>query len=112
MPDSFLPINQVSTQMSCQRGLPSPSESPCCAFMTPPVTISKPFLVLLGPKKPPFYSLPLSSTVQPSRSLEPPEDPVQTQLHRLVNPNFYGYQDTPWRIFLRKEVPEAGQRMG
>nr|XP_042139289.1 unconventional myosin-XV [Peromyscus maniculatus bairdii] len=42
--------------------------------------------------------------VQPSRSLEPPEDPVQTQLHRLVNPNFYGYQDAPWRIFLRKEV--------
>ncbi|KAH0505963.1 Unconventional myosin-XV [Microtus ochrogaster] len=42
--------------------------------------------------------------MQPSRSLEPPEDPVQTQLHRLVNPNFYGYQDTPWRIFLRKEV--------
>ncbi|XP_017169817.1 unconventional myosin-XV isoform X10 [Mus musculus] len=42
--------------------------------------------------------------VQPSRSLEPPEDPVQTQLHRLVNPNFYGYQDIPWRIFLRKEV--------
>ncbi|MEJ1273028.1 developmentally regulated GTP binding protein 2 [Cricetulus griseus] len=41
--------------------------------------------------------------VQPSRSLEPPEDPVQTQLHRLVNPNFYGYQDAPWRIFLRKE---------
>ncbi|XP_012520442.1 PREDICTED: unconventional myosin-XV [Propithecus coquereli] len=40
----------------------------------------------------------------PSRSLEPPEEPVQTQLHRLVNPNFYGYQDTPWRIFLRKEV--------
>lgn len=37
---------------------------------------------------------------------------MQTQLHRLVNPNFYGYQDTPWRIFLRKEVPGAGQRMG
>uniref|UniRef100_A0A8C6Q8H4 Unconventional myosin-XV n=1 Tax=Nannospalax galili TaxID=1026970 RepID=A0A8C6Q8H4_NANGA len=42
--------------------------------------------------------------VLPSRSLEPPEEPVQTQLHRLVNPNFYGYQDAPWRIFLRKEV--------
>ncbi|XP_037664148.1 LOW QUALITY PROTEIN: unconventional myosin-XV [Choloepus didactylus] len=40
----------------------------------------------------------------PSRSLEPPEEPVQTRLHRLVNPNFYGYQDAPWRIFLRKEV--------
>ncbi|KAL6048385.1 hypothetical protein STEG23_000078 [Scotinomys teguina] len=53
-----------------------------------------------------------SPPVQPSRSLEPPEDPVQTQLHRLVNPNFYGYQDTPWRIFLRKEVPGVGQRMG
>ncbi|XP_054991733.1 unconventional myosin-XV [Sorex araneus] len=39
----------------------------------------------------------------PLRSLEPEEEPVQTQLHRL-NPNFYGYQDTPWRIFLRKEV--------
>ncbi|XP_019512178.1 PREDICTED: unconventional myosin-XV [Hipposideros armiger] len=42
--------------------------------------------------------------VQPSRSLEPPEEPVQTRLHRLLNPNFYGYQDAPWRIFLRKEV--------
>ncbi|KAK1331743.1 LOW QUALITY PROTEIN: hypothetical protein QTO34_009718 [Cnephaeus nilssonii] len=40
----------------------------------------------------------------PSRSLEPAEDPVQTQLHRLPNPSFYGYQDTPWQIFLRKEV--------
>ncbi|XFG10788.1 hypothetical protein AB1E19_014412 [Capra hircus] len=40
----------------------------------------------------------------PSRSLEPPEDPVQTQLHRLPNPDFYGYRDTPWQIFLRKEV--------
>uniref|UniRef100_A0A8C2YKT7 Unconventional myosin-XV n=1 Tax=Chinchilla lanigera TaxID=34839 RepID=A0A8C2YKT7_CHILA len=40
----------------------------------------------------------------PSRSLEPPEEPVQTRLHRLVNPNFYGYQSAPWRIFLRKEV--------
>ncbi|XP_045744106.1 unconventional myosin-XV [Mirounga angustirostris] len=40
----------------------------------------------------------------PSRSLEPPEEPLQTRLHRLVNPNFYGYQDAPWRIFLRKEV--------
>ncbi|EFB16037.1 hypothetical protein PANDA_012269, partial [Ailuropoda melanoleuca] len=42
--------------------------------------------------------------VPPSRSLEPPEQTLQTQLHRLVNPNFYGYQDAPWRIFLRKEV--------
>ncbi|KAM9693550.1 unconventional myosin-XV [Trichechus inunguis] len=40
----------------------------------------------------------------PSRSLEPLEEPVQTQLHRLINPNFYGYRDAPWRIFLRKEV--------
>ncbi|XP_060997076.1 unconventional myosin-XV [Dama dama] len=40
----------------------------------------------------------------PSRSLEPPEDPVQTQLHRLPNPDFYGYRDAPWQIFLRKEV--------
>ncbi|KAG5203393.1 hypothetical protein JEQ12_002976 [Ovis aries] len=40
----------------------------------------------------------------PSRSLEPPEDSVQTQLHRLPNPDFYGYRDTPWQIFLRKEV--------
>ncbi|XP_058139334.1 LOW QUALITY PROTEIN: unconventional myosin-XV [Dasypus novemcinctus] len=40
----------------------------------------------------------------PSRSLEPPEEPVQTRLHRLDNPTFYGYQDAPWRIFLRKEV--------
>ncbi|XP_021103173.1 unconventional myosin-XV [Heterocephalus glaber] len=39
-----------------------------------------------------------------SRSLEPPEEPVQTQLHRLINPNFYSYQNAPWRIFLRKEV--------
>ncbi|CAH6786241.1 Myo15 [Phodopus roborovskii] len=53
---------------------------------------------------PPLILSALLSTVQPSRSLEPPEDPVQTQLHRLVNPNFYGYQDAPWRIFLRKEV--------
>ncbi|VTJ86759.1 Hypothetical predicted protein [Marmota monax] len=44
------------------------------------------------------------STVQPSRSLEPPEEPMQTRLHCLINPNFYGYQDAPWRIFLRKEV--------
>ncbi|KAM8818946.1 unconventional myosin-XV [Rhynchonycteris naso] len=42
--------------------------------------------------------------VLPSRSLEPAEDPVQTQLHRLLNPTFYGYQDPPWKIFLRKEV--------
>uniref|UniRef100_A0A452R4H6 Myosin XVA n=1 Tax=Ursus americanus TaxID=9643 RepID=A0A452R4H6_URSAM len=42
--------------------------------------------------------------VPPSRSLEPLEEALQTQLHRLVNPNFYGYQDAPWRIFLRKEV--------
>ncbi|XP_069882886.1 unconventional myosin-XV [Dipodomys merriami] len=42
--------------------------------------------------------------VLPCRSLEPPEEPVQTQLHRPFNPNFYGYQDAPWRIFLRKEV--------
>uniref|UniRef100_A0A2K6TL94 Myosin XVA n=1 Tax=Saimiri boliviensis boliviensis TaxID=39432 RepID=A0A2K6TL94_SAIBB len=40
----------------------------------------------------------------PSRSLEPPEEPMQTRLHRLINPSFYGYQDAPWRIFLRKEV--------
>ncbi|XP_063098230.1 unconventional myosin-XV [Cavia porcellus] len=40
----------------------------------------------------------------PSRSLEPAEEPVQTRLHRLINPNFYGYQNAPWRIFLRKEV--------
>ncbi|EGW01271.1 Myosin-XV [Cricetulus griseus] len=64
----------------------------------------RPSLVLMCPKKPPLYALPLLYTVQPSRSLEPPEDPVQTQLHRLVNPNFYGYQDAPWRIFLRKEI--------
>uniref|UniRef100_A0A8C5KEC4 Unconventional myosin-XV n=1 Tax=Jaculus jaculus TaxID=51337 RepID=A0A8C5KEC4_JACJA len=42
--------------------------------------------------------------VLPSRSLEPLEDPKQTQLHHPVNPNFYGYQDAPWQIFLRKEV--------
>ncbi|KAB1266477.1 Unconventional myosin-XV [Camelus dromedarius] len=40
----------------------------------------------------------------PSRSLEPDEDPLETRLHRLLNPDFYGYQDAPWRIFLRKEV--------
>uniref|UniRef100_G3RJD1 Unconventional myosin-XV n=1 Tax=Gorilla gorilla gorilla TaxID=9595 RepID=G3RJD1_GORGO len=40
----------------------------------------------------------------PSRSLEPPEELMQTRLHRLINPNFYGYQDAPWKIFLRKEV--------
>ncbi|XP_032034078.1 unconventional myosin-XV [Hylobates moloch] len=40
----------------------------------------------------------------PSRSLEPPEELTQTRLHRLINPSFYGYQDAPWRIFLRKEV--------
>lgn len=34
---------------------------------------------------------------------------MQTQLHRLPNPSFYGYQDTPWQIFLRKEVPGAGE---
>uniref|UniRef100_A0A8C0L8M7 Unconventional myosin-XV n=1 Tax=Canis lupus dingo TaxID=286419 RepID=A0A8C0L8M7_CANLU len=56
----------------------------------------------------PVTSTPRPSTgptpVPPSRSLEPPEEPLQTQLHRLVNANFYGYQDAPWRIFLRKEV--------
>ncbi|XP_069916157.1 unconventional myosin-XV [Oryctolagus cuniculus] len=56
----------------------------------------------------PVSSVPRSSVaatpVMPSRALEPPEEPVQTQLHRLPNPNFYGYQDAPWRIFLRKEV--------
>ncbi|XP_045840099.1 unconventional myosin-XV [Meles meles] len=40
----------------------------------------------------------------PSRSLEPPEEPLQTRLHRLLNPDFYGYRGAPWRIFLRKEV--------
>ncbi|XP_040830480.1 unconventional myosin-XV [Ochotona curzoniae] len=44
------------------------------------------------------------ATVLPSRALEPPEEPVQTRLHRLPNSNFYGYQDAPWQIFLRKEV--------
>lgn len=34
---------------------------------------------------------------------------MQTQLHRLPNPSFYGYQDPPWQIFLRKEVPGAGE---
>lgn len=34
---------------------------------------------------------------------------MQTQLHRPINPNFYGYQDAPWRIFLRKEVPGQTQ---
>ena len=43
-----------------------------------------------------------------SRSLEPAEDPVQTRLHRLLSPDFYGYQDAPWQIFLRKEVLEPG----
>lgn len=37
---------------------------------------------------------------------------MQTQLHRLPNPSFYGYQDTPWQIFLRKEVPGAGLTRG
>lgn len=49
----------------------------------------------------------LHSLALPSRSLEPAEEPVQTRLHRLLNPTFYGYQDAPWRIFLRKEVPGA-----
>ncbi|XP_066876789.1 unconventional myosin-XV isoform X1 [Kogia breviceps] len=40
----------------------------------------------------------------PSRSLEPAEDPVQTRLHRLLSPDFYGYRNAPWQIFLRKEV--------
>ena len=37
---------------------------------------------------------------------------MQTRLHRLPNPDFYGYQDTPWQIFLRKEVlgPYQGWR--
>lgn len=48
----------------------------------------------------------------PSRSLEPLEEALQTQLHRLVNPNFYGYQDAPWRIFLRKEVPGPAEAQG
>lgn len=43
-----------------------------------------------------------------SRSLEPAEDPVQTRLHRLLSPDFYGYQHAPWKIFLRKEVLEPG----
>lgn len=51
------------------------------------------------------------SPVLPSRSLEPKEDPVQTRLHCLVNPTFYGYRDASWHIFLRKEVPgQAGAR--
>lgn len=38
---------------------------------------------------------------------------MQTRLHRLINPNFYGYQDAPWRIFLRKEVlASPGQSQG
>lgn len=58
----------------------------------------------------PLHSL--RSPAQPSRSLEPAEEPVQTRLHRLLNPNFYGYQDAPWRIFLRKEVPGTRGGMG
>ncbi|KAK2492703.1 hypothetical protein MC885_002875 [Smutsia gigantea] len=55
----------------------------------------------------------MCSPVLLSRSLEPEEEPVQTRLHRLVNPTFYGYQDASWRIFLRKEVPgPAGARGG
>lgn len=37
---------------------------------------------------------------------------MQTQLHRLLNPHFYAYQDPPWQIFLRKEVPEPGEADG
>ncbi|XP_030742377.1 unconventional myosin-XV [Echinops telfairi] len=44
------------------------------------------------------------SPVLPARSLEALEEPVQTRLHRLTNPDFYGYRDAPWRVFLRKEV--------
>ncbi|XP_075415257.1 unconventional myosin-XV [Tenrec ecaudatus] len=44
------------------------------------------------------------SPALPARSLEALEEPVQTRLHRLTNPNFYGYRDAPWRVFLRKEV--------
>lgn len=65
-----------------------------------------------GPSAPTLPSLGPASPVLPSRSLEPPEDPVQTQLHRLPNPDFYGYRDAPWQIFLRKEVlgPYQGWR--
>ncbi|XP_007939649.1 unconventional myosin-XV [Orycteropus afer afer] len=45
-----------------------------------------------------------ATPVLSSRSLEPLEEPVQTRLHRLIGPNFYGYRDASWRIFLRKEV--------
>lgn len=65
-----------------------------------------------GPSAPTSPSLGPASPALPSRSLEPPEDPVQTQLHRLPNPDFYGYRDAPWQIFLRKEVlgPYQGWR--
>lgn len=37
---------------------------------------------------------------------------MQTRLHRLINPSFYGYQDAPWRIFLRKEVQSTARARG
>ncbi|KAI4533391.1 hypothetical protein MG293_016410 [Ovis ammon polii] len=63
-----------------------------------------------GPSAPTSPSLGPASPALPSRSLEPPEDSVQTQLHRLPNPDFYGYRDTPWQIFLRKENQLDTQR--
>ncbi|CAN0093385.1 unnamed protein product [Rangifer tarandus platyrhynchus] len=70
----------------------------------PGTQVSREAVALVKPVTSPQRPSVGPAPVLPSRSLEPPEDPVQTQLHRLPNPDFYGYRDAPWQIFLRKEV--------
>uniref|UniRef100_A0A287ALF1 Unconventional myosin-XV n=2 Tax=Sus scrofa TaxID=9823 RepID=A0A287ALF1_PIG len=85
--------------MILQGQMSHPAAAPGTQVPREAVALVKPVTSTVRPSMGPTPAL-------PSRSLEPElaEDPVQTQLHRLLNPDFYGYQDAPWRIFLRKEV--------
>ncbi|XP_006875611.1 PREDICTED: unconventional myosin-XV [Chrysochloris asiatica] len=74
-----------------------PAAAPGTEVPREAIALVKPVTCVPGPSVEP-------TPVLPSRSLEPLEEPVQTRLHHLSNPNFYGYRDAPWRIFLRKEV--------
>ncbi|XP_006901266.1 PREDICTED: unconventional myosin-XV [Elephantulus edwardii] len=74
-----------------------PSVAPGIQVPRETVALVKPVTYGLKPPAGPTAAL-------PGQSLEALEEPIQTRLHRLLNPNFYGYQDAPWRLFLRKEV--------
>ncbi|XP_010635730.1 unconventional myosin-XV isoform X1 [Fukomys damarensis] len=70
----------------------------------PGTQVSREAVALVKPVTSATKTSRVPTSALPLRLLEPPEEPVQTRLHRLINPDFYGYQNAPWRIFLRKEV--------